>query len=669
MNVLARRQSLKCKLPEPPPIDVDAFKEEWDRDLKAKSEELEEVRGKLEQEQDSKQKLQRQITQLQVSVQDGNSKLQRAQEVGEKLRLENKKKSDQVEKLERNISHMEDRIRNLEIRASEVEKAELTLESTRRNLENSQQECRSKEGEIRRVTDKYDQICLELEQAQNKIAELEKKTEDLKVQVRHELMKNENIERGLETIPHLKDDIHDRDKKIAQLEKEMDQKSALLAASRKAVREFKERIRDLEKSEAAGEGMRKELEVAQHEVLTLKQLILGKDALLLRKGQALEQAKDIIESLPKTQDEKEKMKKIQQLLTKLASIPPDTVPCTHHNNSNESDVNGNRGHHRAPLTPRGRHNQESGREITVNTAPYSRQNGSEPPNFMEQCLEDGRGATPTYSQTAVVHPVRRSASFHEHSPQIRGRHSPSSRNGQRNTETRPGTSNVYRPDSRPGSRFPPSLEYPLGSGGSVNDENETWAHVSNNHHGHNNNSQRKARPYSAINPPYRGDTDISSDHSSQDTDSEWGVSTRDEQLLFKAQLTARQRDEILASSITIGDRVTFTVPQKPPRYGRKKPKPIIYTGIVKYIGRLDKDHYDARTYLGIRLDEPLGEKDGVYKGKRYMFTPQEHAKFFKIRDVTSILDVRSGQYIPASRLLLKHLKKSQSFNKDNGDGI
>nr|KAG5695584.1 hypothetical protein BaRGS_034006 [Batillaria attramentaria] len=322
-----------------------------ERDLKAKNEELEEVRVKLEQEQDSKQ--------LQVSIQDANSKLQRAQDVGEKLRLENKKKTEQVEKLERNISHMEDRIRNLEIRDKIV-------------------------GQKRRIV-----------QAQTKIAELEKKIDDLKLQVRHELMKNENIERGLETIPHLKDDIRERDKRISQLETEIDQMSILLAASRKAVREFKDKIRDLEKGEAAGEGMRRELELAQHEVMTLKQLITGKDALLLRKGQALEQAKEIIESLPRTQDEKEKLKKIQQLLTKLADRDISTNP----NNTNDSD---------------------------------------------------------------------------------------------------------------------------FGS------------------------------------------------HSSLDTDSEISVSTRDQQLLAKAQLTARQKDEILASSITIGDRVTFTIPQKPPRYGRKK---------------------------------------------------------------------------------------------------
>ena len=33
-------------------------------------------------------------------------------------------------------------------------------------------------------------------------------------------------------------------------------------------------------------------------------------------------------------------------------------------------------------------------------------------------------------------------------------------------------------------------------------------------------------------------------------------------------------------------------------------KPIVYTGIVKYVGRLDKEQYDARIYCGVRLDEP-----------------------------------------------------------------
>ena len=54
---------------------------------------------------------------------------------------------------------------------------------------------------------------------------------------------------------------------------------------------------ELEREEAAGASLRRELEVVQQEVATLKQLIVGKDALLLRKCQALEQAKVSVQGL------------------------------------------------------------------------------------------------------------------------------------------------------------------------------------------------------------------------------------------------------------------------------------------------------------------------------------------------------------------------------------
>lgn len=36
----------------------------------------------------------------------------------------------------------------------------------------------------------------------------------------------------------------------------------------------------------------------------------------------------------------------------------------------------------------------------------------------------------------------------------------------------------------------------------------------------------------------------------------------------------------------------------------------------------------------------VGENDGTFKGRRYMFTPHNHAKFFRVRDLTSVLDVK-----------------------------
>lgn len=34
------------------------------------------------------------------------------------------------------------------------------------------------------------------------------------------------------------------------------------------------------------------------------------------------------------------------------------------------------------------------------------------------------------------------------------------------------------------------------------------------------------------------------------------------------------------------------------------PKPKVYTGIVKYVGVLDRHDYSKRVYVGVRLDAP-----------------------------------------------------------------
>lgn len=35
-----------------------------------------------------------------------------------------------------------------------------------------------------------------------------------------------------------------------------------------------------------------------------------------------------------------------------------------------------------------------------------------------------------------------------------------------------------------------------------------------------------------------------------------------------------------------------------------------------------------------------GDTDGTYKGKRYMFTPEDHGKFVKLKELRSILDIQ-----------------------------
>ncbi|XP_025076115.1 lamin-A-like isoform X2 [Pomacea canaliculata] len=603
-----------------------------EKEVKARNEELEGLRARLEHEQSDNQNSKKQAEELQASVGELQLKVQQVNESCQKLRQEIKRKTEQIEKLERTNSHLEDRMRNLEIRASEVEKAELTLESTRRNLENSQQECRARDGEIRRLTDKYDRSCQDLAQSKKKISELEQRIEDLKLQVRHALIKNENIEKGLEMIPQLKDDIEERNKEIGELKKALEEQTLQLATSRKAVREFRDRARELEGSEAEGEHLRTELQLARHEVTSLKRLVTGKDALLMRKGQALDQAKEIIEELSRTSDKNEAMKKVTEIISRMASLS-ETEP--------DGDGSQSANHQHGVTTPTSWSTQGGGREAGADPEPHGGWHNGDTEISERWPLGDStsKKTEGRANRTAVVHPVRRSASVNDH-PRLVARCRPAKPNGHQ------GVAIPYRPETRVGTRYQPWLDYPLGG---AEDGDSQWVRA------HSSLAPRKSggRPYSAL----VGAQCVTNDGS--DVDSCSSLDTEYEgKLLARAQLTARQKDDILAAAVAVGDRVIFTITQKPPRYGRKKPQAVVYTGMVKYIGQLDSETHDTATYVGLRLDDAIGENDGTFKGRRYMFTPHNHAKFFRVRDLTSVLDVKSGQYIPASRLLLRHLKKN-----------
>ncbi|XP_059170248.1 myosin-3-like isoform X2 [Physella acuta] len=667
---------------------------EKEREIKSKTEELEGLRAKLAQEQDGKQELQKQLDDILLNQSDASKKLVRAQELCETLRAENKTKTEHIEKLERNMSHMEDRMRNLEIRASEVEKAELTLESTRRNLENCQQELKNKEREFERFQERYDDKCRELEDSNKKVKEMEKKLDDLKVQVRHELMKNDNIERGLETIPRLREEISEKEKKILTLEKSLEEKTALLNASRKSAREYKDQIRDTEAKEEKIISLTEELQMAKSEVTTLKKLMESKNVLIQQKCQALDRSKVTVDTLIKSagsHDEKIKLGQIQQVLDRLVQIylqtlAPENKPSLLDNPERKSVA---------------RREEIS---ININEQPYRGERNSNKENHGHS--PDQTSSKANYFLTDPVKgdqklkqkqirnnaarengtKLQRSSSFHH----------PASQNGTKKKASFIGVSHDGRPwtcsprsrksfassgeSSTSGfiytsenkhklnSKYPPSLDYYLG----VNVDEELNSEASH----YTSTDQYPPSRLTANGGGRQGHslstTGSDTEYSSQDIAGYVDSSKLTKHELSRlSHLTQSQKDDILCDIIQIGDRVSIEVPQKPPRYGRKKPQPINYIGIVKYIGRLEKQQEDDSVYVGLRLDEPIGDSDGMYKGSRYIFTPTNYAKFFKIKDLNSVFDVSSGLYLPIPRLMLRHYDSPNtnsysSFTSTNG---
>lgn len=628
---------------------ISSERDKWEKErteLKSKIEELEAFKSKYEEEKQQKERLQRQVDSLAISQSDASQKLVNAGELNERLRQDNKKKTDQIEKFQRDTRFLEDRLRNLEIRASEVEKAELILDTTRLNLESTCIQLRDREHQIRRMESEQEDLNKKLAIAQQKISDQEAKIVDLNWQVRHELTRNEGIEKNLEMIPKLKDTIKEKTKEVEALKEEVQDKTALLAVARKSARDYKDQIRAMEHKIEKAEKMEAELEMAQCEVHTLKKLLQGKDHLVIQKSKALDVAKDVIETMNMS-TEPEQIDKIVVLLEKMGAtskVSSNGSVCE--SSSGESDGRNNK-IHCTQTKP------SKTKDIDVNRNPYSmdennvknRRRPLSGGGFLDNVFKEESQTRP---KTAVVRPVKRSQSYRDALPnkftlQINGHQRPRSSDHRHSTE------------KKTNAKYQPSVDYIIG----IQDKTTL-------------NSGSRPRSVSPRSPSW-GSTksrsensnslSLQSVNSSDSSDSE-DNSTRTVEVLSK--LRAKEREEILVRYIDVGDRIVIAVPQKPPRYGRKiAPKPKIYTGIVKYRGPLEQK-YNSRIYVGVRLDEPDGDTDGTHKGKRYMYTPSDLGKFFKLIDLTSVLDPKKGKYKVVTSILAHHIEKGEKEMSASG---
>ena len=104
-------------------------------------------------------------------------------------------------------------------------------------------------------------------------------------------------------------------------------------------------------------------------------------------------------------------------------------------------------------------------------------------------------------------------------------------------------------------------------------------------------------------------------------------------------------------------------------------EPQQYTGIIKYVGKIDSEFIDNRVYVGVKLDEPgellvsfssshtcthththththtVGDTDGLVKGKRYFHCPAKHGKVVRLSNVVAVLPEKV-------KILYTHLTQS-----------
>ncbi|XP_030832112.1 uncharacterized protein LOC100887836 isoform X2 [Strongylocentrotus purpuratus] len=112
-------------------------------------------------------------------------------------------------------------------------------------------------------------------------------------------------------------------------------------------------------------------------------------------------------------------------------------------------------------------------------------------------------------------------------------------------------------------------------------------------------------------------------------------------------------DFMVAQFVHVGDRVR--VKKSGTKIISMKPSDFL-TGIVKFVGKIDKDPIDHHIYVGLRLDEPTGDTDGIINGKRYFHANKKHGKIVKITDMFLVLNAKTATYQRINELVreLRH---------------
>ncbi|XP_041455660.1 uncharacterized protein LOC121408310 isoform X1 [Lytechinus variegatus] len=123
-------------------------------------------------------------------------------------------------------------------------------------------------------------------------------------------------------------------------------------------------------------------------------------------------------------------------------------------------------------------------------------------------------------------------------------------------------------------------------------------------------------------------------------------------------------DFMVAQFVHVGDRVR--VKKNASKIISMKPSDFM-TGIVKFVGKIDKDHIDHHIYVGLRLDEPTGDTDGIINGKRYFHANKRHGKIVKITDIFLVLNAKTATYQRINELV-RELRHKTGTTKTYRDG-
>ncbi|CAH1779913.1 unnamed protein product [Owenia fusiformis] len=586
--------------------------------LKKALEEKAEVIEELENERKLKQELEETLEDMQLQANKLNRDMNKSNSSLEKSRQEGQKKDVNIEKLERDKTVMEQKIKDLEIRASEADKLDREVDKVRGQLDASQQNTRERDHEIRQLQSTLASTQKELEVAKEKIHMQNEKILDLRAQVREELARNEKVEKNLDTIPRLKDRIETQDEEIKTVKKQLEEKTYQVQWCRKNVKETKEKTKQNDFDYVEHVKLAREDEVIKSENVTLKGLLRGKDILIVQKSQELDLARSILTELENDEDE-DFAWRVQEVKERRCRLHPTFGD---NNNGNEGTINGDNTSMKEVKVQQYRKPQQKGGKsgkIDINNPPFALSNSTSESSdnwehnhkqqthrheskFLEDVLLDN---SDNDEQDAFMY-TRNQSSPRESTDYNQNKRSPRSGSEIKRPKTAFARTTQYRTDRD-----------------FREDRNLGKSYDSDRDH-----RRSKTEP---IRRPHSVNSDVKT---------------------VSSLMTLYDEDTLKSQFVNMGDRVLIKLPQaKSKQQGKGKGSqgcemPQVAGGIVKYVGEMDDNTNSHRIRVGVKMDDTVGDTDGMFKGKRYFFVPKDHGRIVKISNVISVLDTKTAKYKP-----------------------
>ncbi|KAJ8041644.1 hypothetical protein HOLleu_12520 [Holothuria leucospilota] len=496
------------------------------------AEDLHHTKEALQTETEKRQELEEKLSELTKQHETTIKELAKTVTNLEKSKEEVEQKSKQIRFFEKEKLKQQNVIESLQERAEEADRIEANLESLRNVLQSTQTSVREKEFDVRDLKNTLEETRKELASTKQHAASLQDKIDDLVVQLRDEIRRNERVETELERTKSYKFEKVEVEDILKETKEELEMRMNQLTHARYEIRDNKSRIRRIETELNNVPDLKIQLEEKEKEIKSFKEKIEKLEA------QMIEDAR-LAEKYPRELVRRRRWNKARSIETPDKSHDCSDPNCPVNGRGSSSPVWAYRNNEETQTHPNG-----SFLELLSNIEGEDGNDSLNIYDFYE----------PHYSEMSP-HRVRVDSASSLH---------------------RRERSRLVRPKSSAG-RLETKKQSKLGRG-----------------------------------------------------------------------VFLYEDDYLLARFVKEGDRVR--IKKSGVNVLGMKPSDL-RTATVRYVGQLDEEGAEHMLFVGLHMDDAVGDTNGIIDDKRYFYSKRRHGKMVRITEVLYLLNPKTTSFDKVSDLI------------------